>query len=84
MGEGSALERILEKAMGSAGRLGVVATGAGSFTGVPITTPLCRRVGEAIVAILGDCVIDDRRGCACETGDRGGYDGAAGEVYAPL
>lgn len=51
---GSALERILEKAIGSAGLLGVCITGGSDFIGAPIATPLCRIDGEVIVAILGD------------------------------
>lgn len=66
---GSALERMLEKDIGSAGLLGgVAATGGSCLTGGSISI---------FIAILGEC--DMRCGWACETGDRG-----AGEVYVPL
>ena len=90
---GSALDKILEKAIGSAGRLGVwflhvrfllgkwgwtlltlAAAGCSCFTtGPPMTTLLCRATGEFIVAILGDCEMEDcwTDGCECEGGDRG-------------
>jgi hypothetical protein len=59
-GVGSAFDSILEKAIGSAGLLGVVAgTGGSMVTGPPITTPLCRIFGEVIEAILGDCDMEE-------------------------
>jgi len=64
-GDGSALERIDEKAIGSAGLLGVLAGGRGScFTTGP--TPLYCTAGEVIEAILGEFAIDDGGGCACD------------------
>lgn len=82
---GSALERILENAIGSVGRLGVIAGGS-DFIGVPIATPLCRIDGEVMVAILGDREAEAKEpgGWPCEMGDRGGKVDATGDVYAPL
>jgi hypothetical protein len=85
LGTGSALfERILEKAIGSVGLLGVAAAAVGSclMAEPPNPTPLCRISGEVTAAILGECDIEDTGpiGCACETGDCGGNVAVTGEV----
>jgi hypothetical protein len=82
---GSASDKMLEKAMGSAGLLGVaiVIDESGLFPGPPNTTPLCRILGEVMLVILGDRGIVGIEPCGwpCGIGDCGGRVDATGDVY---